>query len=111
MDGVGTNFKGSSLRGARFFKADVAGADFSDADVSAASFEGANLEGAAFKSAVAEGTAFSQTLESVGNIEGADFTDAIMRLDVQRRLCERPDARGVNPKTGVSTRDSLFCAD
>mmetsp|Transcript_16352 Transcript_16352/g.21376 ORF Transcript_16352/g.21376 Transcript_16352/m.21376 type:complete len:191 (+) Transcript_16352:55-627(+) len=111
VDAVGTNFEESILRGTRFFKADLAGADLSNADISAASFEGANLEGAKFNGVVAQGTAFSQTLEDVGDISNSDFTDAIMRPDVQKKLCSRPDAKGKNPKTGVDTRESLFCLD
>lgn len=109
VDAVGTKFKNSSLRGARFFKADLAGADFSGCDLSAASFEGANLEGVKLTNAIAEGTAFSQTIEDVGDITGVDFTDAVIRSDINKKLCSRSDAIGVNPKTSVETRDSLFC--
>ncbi|KAJ1453469.1 hypothetical protein M885DRAFT_524407 [Pelagophyceae sp. CCMP2097] len=108
-DAVGTNFRGSKMRGARFFKSTLAGADFSNCDLSGASFEGANLEGAIFTGAVAEGTAFSPTLDDVGDVEGVDFTDAVMRSDVQKHLCARPDAKGTNKVTGVDTRDSLLC--
>ncbi|KAJ8604822.1 hypothetical protein CTAYLR_001024 [Chrysophaeum taylorii] len=111
VDAAGTNFKNSKLRGARFFKADVAGADFSGSDLTAASFEGANLDGTKLTGSVCEGSAFSQTLETVGDISQVDFTDAVIRQDINRRLCERSDAKGVNPTTGVSTRDSLFCPD
>ena len=110
-DAVGTNFKGSTMRGARFFKSDLAKADFSKADISGASFEGANLEGTILTDTIAEGTAFSQTLVDVADISGTDFTDAIMRSDIQKNLCKRPDAKGTNPKTQVDTRDSLFCQD
>jgi hypothetical protein len=30
----------------------------------------------------------------VGDISGADFTESLMREDVQKRLCDRPDAKG-----------------
>jgi len=43
----------------------------------------------------------------VKSITGADFTDALMRKDVQQMLCKIAD--GVNPTTGVATRDSLYC--
>jgi hypothetical protein len=46
-------------------------------------------------------------LRNLKSIEGADFTDALMRKDVQMSLCKI--ARGVNPKTGVATADSLGC--
>jgi len=111
VDAAGTNFASSKLQGTRFFKADLEGADFSKADLTAASLEGANLKEVTLTDAIAEGAAFSQTLEDVRDIQGADFTDAIIQTYVQRNLCARPDAKGVNPKTKVPTRDSLFCAD
>lgn len=39
------NFKGSDLRGARFFKADLKEANFAGANLGTASFEEADLEG------------------------------------------------------------------
>lgn len=45
----------------------------------------------------------------VGDISGADFTDALIRKDVAKTLCLRPDAKGTNPTTEVDTRDSLLC--
>lgn len=45
----------------------------------------------------------------VGDISGADFTDALIRKDVAKALCARKDARGTNPTTGTDTRDSLLC--
>lgn len=41
-----------------------------------------------------QGAYFSQSLEKVGSISGADFSDALMREDVQRKLCDRADATG-----------------
>jgi len=40
-------------------------------------------------------------------IDGADFTDAVLDLPQQKALCAR--AQGINPRTGVDTRDSLAC--
>eukprot|EP00958_Prasinococcus_capsulatus_P008920 scaffold879_cov410-Prasinococcus_capsulatus_cf.AAC.5 len=41
------------------------------------------------------------------DIYGADFTDALIDKYQLQYLCEVAD--GVNPYTGVATRDSLLC--
>jgi uncharacterized protein YjbI with pentapeptide repeats len=41
------------------------------------------------------------------DITGADFTGAILDGLQAKEFCER--AEGVNPTTGVATRDSLGC--
>ena len=106
------NFAASVLRGSRFFKADLKDADFTGADCTTAGFDEADLTNTNLKNAVLEAAYFTgSTLEASGNIEGADFTDAVMNPTVTKKLCRRPDAKGTNPKTGVDTRDSLLCID
>jgi len=106
---IACQFTGSSLRGARFFKADLERADYTGADLTGASFEGANLKDTILKDTVLEGAYFSETVELAADIRGADFTDANIRKDIVDKLCQRPDAEGENPRTGVDTRDSLLC--
>ena len=45
--------------------------------------------------------------KAVKSIEGADFTDSLLRKDVAMGLCKI--AKGTNPTTGVDTRESLGC--
>lgn len=121
------DFSGESLVEAEFYDENLEGADFHNADLQGAVFNGATLlnanwRGVNFTNGIAYLTDFTgvdltdavlteaMMLRSTFNdatVEGTDFTDAVVdRLQV-KRLCER--ASGVNPTTGVATRDSLGC--
>lgn len=106
---LNTNFRDAKLRACRFFKTNLKDADFAGADMTGAALEQAQLEGASFENAVLESAYFTTTIEEARTITGADFTDAIMPERAQKALCERSDAKGTNPTTGVDTRDSLLC--
>lgn len=103
----GSDFSYSDLRGVRFFAANLEGANFEGANLRATDFESARLTHTNFKNAVLEGAFGTNIKVGEANIEGADFTDMILRPDIEAYLCER--ARGTNPETGRPTRETLFC--
>lgn len=123
----GRDFSGRMLAGSGFANANMEGANFENADVrgsvfSASILRNANLRGTDFSGGLLDQTDFAKadlseallveaillrsTFDFV-NIDGADFTDAIMDGSQQKWLCSK--AKGINSKTGVSTRDSLGC--
>ena len=107
--GAGAIFKGTSLRSTSFFQADMSQADFSGADLTGASLEEAGLDGVSFKDSVMVSSYLTRTILDATDIEGADFSDAIMPEKTLKGLCSRDDAKGVNSKTKVETRESLMC--
>lgn len=103
----GSNFSHANLQGVRFFSANLEGANFEGADLRGADLESARLTRVNFTNALLEGAFATNVLIKGVIIDGADFTDVLLRPDVEKQLCAI--AQGTNPVTGRNTKDTLFC--
>lgn len=88
------DLKGSNLNGI----------DLTDTLSDRVNFQKTDLRNAVMVNMIASGSSFAGA-----QIEGADFSYAVLDSDDQKNLCEI--AEGVNPVTGIETRVSLECTD
>jgi uncharacterized protein YjbI with pentapeptide repeats len=101
------NLSGADLRGASLFGAKLQDADLHDADLRGATLDSAVFDGTDLRQARLEDAfAFNTRFINV-RIDGADFTNVILRPDALRSLCGV--ASGQNLSSGRATRATLDC--
>ena len=99
MDLHGTVVTLADLKGSN-----LNGIDLTDTLSDRVNFQKTDLRNAVLVNMIASGSSFAGA-----QIEGADFSYAVLDSDDQKNLCEI--AEGVNPVTGIETRVSLECSD
>jgi len=102
------NFTNANLVGASFFDANLTASNFTNADMSNSNLELTRMYNCILDGAILTGSYINGASQMTPkSIDGADFSDVILRKDQQMYLCKI--AKGVNPVTKVDTKESLMC--
>ncbi len=102
-----TNFNKADLRGALFNGVFLDGANLSEIDFSSGISYVSRFKNVSLANAVLSNANMLQSTFDNVDVTGADFSEALLDRQQVNKLCV--NASGTNPKTGVSTRESLGC--